>query len=446
MIITNRTYPTKKPTRNRFSASKSKYTFILGALILVTLFSPLQAATIKNTNSTTQSKSLSLADAISRTFDKHPELQTFEYRIKAQQGKIVQANLSPRPEVALTVEDALGSGGFSALDSAQTTLSVSWILDQSLKDKRTAFASQGAKLIESERAIKQLETATQTARYFLSALSHQERQKIANRAITLAKSTVNEIKKRVKVGKTPLAELYLAEAELAKRKLLLVDLKHQLKSSLRQLAAQWGSTTPQFDSVLGSLLIPPEVISFDGLKSQLKHNPHLARYLSIERVKLAELNLAQEERNPQWKFTTGVRRYERTDDYGITAGISIPFGGSNRNQGRIAEVRAKISQNQSEANALRIRIETSLYIVYQQLEHSLHLGELLADDIIPKLELALIETHKAYELGKYSYLEWLAVQNDLLDAQSALLNARLSAQLNKVELERLTGAQITSPF
>jgi len=52
--------------------------------------------------------------------------------------------------------------------------------------------------------------------------------------------------------------------------------------------------------------------------------------------------------------------------------------------------------------------------------------------------------YKAYEVGRYSYLEWLSVQNELLDSQSALLNASLSAHQNKIEIERLTGAHLNT--
>jgi len=429
-----------KPITSRFFEGAFYGYLILGTILFGMAYSPSHAIAAEDTTS------LTLSEAIRRTLDSHPELRAFHYKIKAQQGRVIQSDLSLKPEVELRIEDALGSGDFSGIDSAQTTLSVSWVLDNNIKEKRTALAAREMNLIESERSIKQLDTATETAHYFLKALSHQESAVIAYKAIVLAETTVQEIKLRIKVGKTPIAELYRAEAELAKRKLVLVDLKHELESSLRALAAQWGSTSPTFNSVSGSLMSQPSVISFQALKSQLKNNPKLSKFLSIERIKQAELTLAQEERNPMWKFSTGVKRYERTDDFGIVAGISIPFGGSNRNQGRIAEVQAKISQNQSEADALRVRIETSLYIVYQQLEHSLHLGEMLKQEIIPRLEKALIETRKAYELGKYGYSEWVVVQNDLLDAQSALLAANLAAHVNKIELERLTGTQITSPF
>jgi cobalt-zinc-cadmium efflux system outer membrane protein len=321
-------------------------------------------------------------------------------------------------------------------------LSISWVLDGSIREKRTAVAFHDNSLIESEQAIKRLDSATQTAHYFIQALSYQERLVIAKLAITLASTTVKEIKNKVTVGKTPEAELYRSEAELAKRELVLLDIKHEIKSLHRQLAAQWGSTNPHFSSVSGSLTQLPSVIDFNTLKLQLKQNPDLSKYLSQQRVTEATLQLAKEQRNIKWSFTSGVRHYAQDDDVSIIAGFSIPLGITNRNQGRIAEVQANLARNQSEAEALRIRIETSLFVFYEQLKHGIHLSELLKEEVIPRLEKALKATHKAYELGRYSYIEWLSVQSELLDAQSALLNASLLAHQNKIEIERLTGAHL----
>ncbi|WP_257173103.1 hypothetical protein [Colwellia sp. M166] len=47
--------------------------------------------------------------------------------------------------------------------------------------------------------------------------------------------------------------------------------------------------------------------------------------------------------NHYGNFSAGLRRYETTDDFGLVAGISIPFGETNQNQGKIKALTA--SQN-----------------------------------------------------------------------------------------------------
>ena len=305
------------------------------------------------------------------------------------------------------------------------------------------MANQG--LIDSDKSIKQLDVATQTARYFLQTLAHQESALLADKAIYLADAMVKETKKRTNSGKASLAELYRAEAELAQRQLIREDSKHEIDAAIRLLAAQWGETAPMFTEVAGQLTLAEKIISFEELKQQLNNNLGLHRFLSLQRIKEAELKLAEEQKDPMWRIQTGLRHDQSTGDYSLIAGLSVPFGGSNQNQGRIAEVSAQLEQQHVETTALRIRLETALFVYYKKLEHSQHVAEILSKNVIPRLEKALSESRKAYESGKYSYLELKVLQTELLDAQLNLLENSLASQLNKIEIERLTGVQITTP-
>tara|TARA_R110002111_G_scaffold146407_4_gene213106 strand:+ start:6676 stop:7968 length:1293 start_codon:yes stop_codon:yes gene_type:complete len=408
--------------------------------LAILLLNPLAANAAANKNA-----ALSLAEAINKTFQHNPDLASFQFQNKAQQGRLVQAGLSAKPEVTLMLEDALGDGDLKGFDSAQTTLSVNWVLEQALRQKRTQVAMANQGLIDSDKSIKQLDVATQTARYFLQTLAHQESALLADKAIYLADAMVKETKKRTNSGKASLAELYRAEAELAQRQLIREDSKHEIDAAIRLLAAQWGETAPMFTEVAGQLTLAEKIISFEELKQQLNNNLGLHRFLSLQRIKEAELKLAEEQKDPMWRIQTGLRHDQSTGDYSLIAGLSVPFGGSNQNQGRIAEVSAQLEQQHVETTALRIRLETALFVYYKKLEHSQHVAEILSKNVIPRLEKALSESRKAYESGKYSYLELKVLQTELLDAQLNLLENSLASQLNKIEIERLTGVQITTP-
>ena len=365
----------KKPIVDRF--------FERAYLVVCVFFTLLGLSTSANASE------LSLQEAITKTLEQHPELTIFNYEIQAQKGRATQAELSPKPELQFTLEDAFGSGVHSGVDSAQATLSVSWILENNLKQERINVASKGFTLIDSKKTIKQFDVATQTTRFYLQALYLQEAMKIAQRSIKLAEQTVNELNKRISLGRSPTAELYRAQAELSNRKMDLVDLKHEHLSALHQLAAQWGSSQPDFMSVSGDLKNITSLNSFENLKQRLRNNPEFVRYHAKEKVQQAELKLAQEQQSPRWQFSTGLRRYERTDDYGVVASFSIPFGGSNNNQGNIAQANAAILMNQAEMDAFEIQLESQLFVEFQNYQHSIHLRELLAQNIIPKLEKAL---------------------------------------------------------
>jgi cobalt-zinc-cadmium efflux system outer membrane protein len=134
-----------------------------------------------------------------------------------------------------------------------------------------------------------------------------------------------------------------------------------------------------------------------------------------------------------------LRRYEASDDVALVGGITIPLTVRNRNEGRIAAARANLARIDAERTAAEVRIETALFVLHQEFNHYLHTARRLQADIVPRLEQALIDTRRAYELGRYSYLDWRAVQSELLEAHEALLEASIDAHGIAIEIERLTG-------
>ena len=116
---------------------------------------------------------------------------------------------------------------------------------------------------------------------------------------------------------------------------------------------------------------------------------------------------------------------------------------ANRNQGLIAALTAEQNQQQSEFNALQKHVETQLFVLYQELKHAQHIKEALQEKIIPSLNKALNEATRVYSQGKYSYMELTSVQRDLLKAKAKLIDANLMMHLKMIELEKLTGMQLT---
>ncbi|HBX36145.1 MAG TPA: TolC family protein [Pseudohongiella sp.] len=385
---------------------------------------------------------ITLEQAIINTITQNPELQAFGYELRAQDGVILQAGLSPKLELTVTVEDVLGTGVAQGLSGAQTTASISWVLEGQLRQRRIDAARTGSLVLASEAEVMRLDAAAQTARYYTQALAHQARLQLAAQSITLAEDTVTTISQRVAAGTSPRSDLARAQAELSMRELMQEDLNHELVGFYHRIAAQWGALEPDFSHVGGDLTNLPAVEPYPSLEARIEQNPDLTRFLSEQRLHESTLLLEQARRNSLWQFNAGVRRMERSSDVGFVAGVTIPLNRGNQNQGRIEEARVRLAQSSARQEAERIRVMTSLFLFHQELEHSLHIVESLRSDVIPEYELALSEVRRAYELGSSSYMEWLQVQNDLLAAREQLLEASVLAHQNMIEIERLTGVRI----
>ena len=261
-------------------------------------------------------------------------------------------------------------------------------------------------------------------------------------AATQAEEVVEAIAKRVNAGKSSSVEVQLAKAELIRRELAVEDVEHELKASQYQLASLWGKTAQNYH-LNGNLLSVPAVPSVENQLALLKQNPRLQQFVSAQRIAQSQMELARIEAKPQWQFTAGLRRYEATDDFGLVAGISIPWGDSNRNAGMIAALQAEQDVLASEQSALMQSLDAQLYVLLLEMAHSQHVIHTVQTDIVPTLEIALSEAGNAFERGQLSYNQYSGVRRELLSAQTQLLEAFESLHLQHIEIQRLTGTSLS---
>lgn len=384
---------------------------------------------------------LTLDNALTKSLSSNPDLVASGFELDAARGRVQQAHLAPNPQLTVALEDALGSDAFTGFKSAEATISLAWVIERRVRERRVNVSLDRETLIATDADLLRLDVAAETARRFLDVLAVQAQISTADEAVRLAEDTIVAVTRRVEAGRTPSADLARAEARLAAARLVREDLDHELSAGRHRLAAQWGQIAPEFVTVQGRLLTLPETVSFDALRESMLDSTDLTRYLSAERLAESELSLAQAQSKPVWRASLGVRRFEATNDQALLGSISIPLAIRNRNQGRIAETRAQVAKTRAEGAAARVRLETKLYVFYESLQHSLHRASVLRDQIIPRIESALSETHDAYELGRYSYMEWGAVQTELIDARRELIAASIDSHRHVIEIERLTGTR-----
>lgn len=317
-------------------------------------------------------ESLTLEDAITETITRNPDLQAFGYELRVQDGRILQAGLAPKPELNVAIEDVLGTGVARGLSGSQTTVSIAWVLEGDLRQRRIDAARMGSLTLAAEAQVMRLDAAAQTARLYTHALADQLRRELADSAVQLATENIAAIRQRVDAGTAMTSELAQAEAELAKRELYREDFEHELVADYHRIAAQWGDLSPQFERVEGDPLRLPVIEPYEALLVRIEQNPDLSRFLSETRLQESVLQLEQAQRNSLWRFNAGLRRIQSSSDTGFVAGVTIPLNRGNQNQGRIDEARARIEQTAALAEATRIRIQTSLLVIYLELQHNIH--------------------------------------------------------------------------
>lgn len=409
-----------------------------GLIACALVFTPIPGGAIEALPGS--SAPLTLQDAVARTLQSSPDLKAFGYELIAQDGRIRQAGVSPNPELVVDVEDAFGTDSRSGVSAVQTTISLRQVLERGALLPRVAVASEGRKLLDAELAEKHLDAASEAARRFIRVLSDQARLQLTREATALAEKTVEAARSRVRAAKVPEAELGRAEAALARTRLDHEDVEHELLTSRRQLAALWGDTEAEFGAAQGQLSQLPALAPYESLSARIRSNPSLLKFSSEARLREAEVKLAEQRRKPAWTVTTGLRRFEVGDDFAAVVGLSIPLPFRDRSEGSIATAQAQLEQVDASRSATEVRVLTQLFELFQELQHARHAADTLDIEVLPRVKAALTQTEYAYERGRYSYLELVAAQRELLEVKRARIQAAVDAYGYATELDRLTGA------
>lgn len=415
--------PTKKPIESRF----------FRVLSCIGLFSVTLSAHAKNT--------ISLNEAIGLSLKKHPELRSYIYKKESALALVEQASVGTPMIVNALAEDAFGTGSYSGVKGLQTTLSISWLLEKDHIDSRVKLANTKVSSASIEQQVKAIDVASETARIYIKLLSQIMKLDLAKLAQRQSQQALEQIKRKVKAGSSFVVDELRAKAALSLVELEVEDLAHEIEASKSQLAAQWEGNT-RF-AVNGNLANIPSLKDLNTALEGLKANPQLKRFLIEQDVMQSEIDLAIVEQKPSWSISTGIRRNEAVDDFAFTAGISIPLGGNNRNRGQISSLQAKQNQSKAKSDALYQRISTQALLLTHKLKHNRHVIDALANKSIPYLEEASKKAEEAYRLGSYRYTDWHVVQQELVKAQSDLIDAYTNIQLFNIELERLTGTSVS---
>ena len=387
---------------------------------------------------------LTLREALSRTLQSNPDLAAYQYVLKAQDGRITQAGFTPNPTLTSTLENVLGTGENKGLSAAELTIGLSQLIELGgLRDKRVAVAQIERESLDVQGHIGRLDVLAETARRFVSLASQQEEHRLTHLAVELAEKTAAAVERRVAAAKSPIAERDRAAVSLERAKSADAHAEHELLAARYDLAASWGAARPDFGQASADLYALPANSDYETLLAQLEATPDLTRYLSEARLRDSEITLALASRKPGIEVGAGVRRLQATQDQALVFSASIPLPYFNQNQGLIAEAEARKQGAVAEQKAALVKARTQLFRNYRELLDRQRELTALKERALPRMESALQNTEYAYERGRYSYLELVDAQRELLAVRASLIDAASQYHLTLIEIERLTGNRLS---
>ena len=380
---------------------------------------------------------LSLEQAVAAAGGAAPAAEASAAAITAAQAAHTVAGLRPNPVAQGQIENVVGTGPYSGLNSAETTVGVAIPIELGGKrGARLAVARAQLSRAELQGAVVAADIRLQVTQLYIATVAAERRLATARDQGRIAADVLRAASVRGQAGRaSPLEEQRAQVARLTAD--AAVERFARLAEAARaNLARRIGM--PTLGALDAAMLerLPP----VDGMASEAP-TTMLALAAADADLAVADggVRLARANRVPDLNIGPALRRLEATRDMAAVFNVSIPIPLFNNGGAAVAQARAERLQADAQRRMTALDLEQAVTDARAELAN--------ADTTAQTTSPALAAAQEAARIARIGYREGKFGQIDLLDAERTLADTRLAAidALADYHTARARLARLTAP-
>ncbi len=382
---------------------------------------------------------ITLADALTRAASTSPALAAAEADVAAAEGRAQQAGFRPNPELGLEVENFAGTGSFSGVRDAETTLSVGQRFE--LGGKRPARQRAAQAEVEAARlrlSVARADLLKDVRDAYAEAFADGRRVELAREQFLRAENLQTIATELVDAGREPPLRALRARTAALEAVARVRAAEAEYAEAQRALAALWGGAddlpepvAPTDEAVPAATVDPAEALDVRLAEAEVA---------SSVAVVARERTLSR----PDVTVSVGARQFQGSDDTALVVGASLPIGIFDRNQGNIAAANAERTGAEARRNAAlagAIRRTRDAQAALRTAEARLAFLETRAE---PEAIEAVRIAREGFSAGRFTLLDVLDAEEALNTVQSELITAQLDRAQAIAALTRATDTEGSS--
>ncbi|QTC92111.1 TolC family protein [Brevundimonas goettingensis] len=376
---------------------------------------------------------VTLAEALSRAAASSPTLAAAEADVAAAVGRAQQAGFRPNPELGLEIENFAGTGGFSGVDDAESTLSVGQRFE--LGGKRPARERAAQAEVDAARlrlAVARADLEQQVRDAYAEAYADSRRVELARDQFMRADNLQTIATELVDAGREPPLRALRARTAALEAVGRVRAAEAEYAEAQRALAALWGG---------GEELPEPTAAETPAAPSSVI-DPASALDVRLAEAEVAtSVAVVERERTlsrPDVTVSVGARQFRGTDDTALVFGASMPIGLFDRNQGNIVAANAERTGAEARRNAAlagAIRRTRDAQAALRTAEAQLAFLETQAE---PEAIEAVRIAREGFSAGRFTLLDVLDAEEALNTVQADMITAELERAQAVAALTRAT--------
>ena len=385
----------------------------------------------------TQTKVLTLQDALMRVFAANPRIEASELEIRAAAARASQAGLRPNPEFEAEFQNLPALSSSDPFRSTEVDFLISQRWETGGKrDLRVEAAAKEKNVAGRALELLRMDLTTGARNAFADVLADQERLANSRELTRLARKSHSIVVDRVAAGKVSPVEEIRSLASLADMELEEEKQEREVIASKDRLAALWGGTSLDFERAKAPFEIPALPADIESCK---ENHPDLKLAEATVELQRSALALEKAQRKPDLTFTAGYRRSNSEGFNAWVAGVSLPLPFFDKRQGAIAEAHIRLQKASAEKKDVERNLRSALAEARHIYDIALLESESLAETVLPAAAEAQDSIEEGYRLGKFDYVNVVDAQRTYARLQRRYIEAVVSGLKAAIEMDRLGG-------
>lgn len=378
---------------------------------------------------------MTLPESLSRAAKADPSRPALAARLDAAEAAVRQAAVRPNPVVGVEVEDVAGSGSYSLIDRAQATVYYQQSHERGGKRAaRSALARSDISLTRLRDDVRVLDLLHEVELAWIDAVAAEAEARLAADRLAIAQRAQAEVNRRVKAARDPLFAGARADAQVAEAGITLSQAQAKAANARRAVAAFWGGGEIEIDAAALEDLSPADQVAGPASATDLALI-EAQRGVAAARVRVERSKAVQD---PTWR--AGLRYLNDGGDVAAIVGGSIPLGRYDTNRGAIDQARAAQTAADLELIGAKTVFERKIAAVQASLAQKAGEARRIEAEVVPANARAVDLVRDGFNRGGFSYLDVIEAQKALIDARARRLAVLKSFQIDRAQLDRLTGA------
>ena len=375
---------------------------------------------------------ISLDQAVDKAIEAAPILKANEAAIAAADAGKRQADVRPNPVVSAEAENFIGTGPVDIFRQAEVTFTYSQQIERGGKRAaRIALGESEVELAKARARAARLDIAANVQRAYIDAQIAATVVRIASERLGIERELQREALRRVRGYKDPLFVETRSAARVAEAELGLREAEFRLRNAQNALAAYWGGEGQTVE-------VAPDLNQQGLATTGLADADTAVAEAAIDRSRSAVV-VEQTRATQDYTITGGLRYLRDTDDVAAVAGISIPIGRFDKNQGNIERAQAERRQTEFLAEADRLARLRRLASLRADSDAALTRANGIITDVYPKTVRTLEQVREGYNRGGFRFSDIEDASNAIIAAQENWLDAMNRYRDLQPEIDRLTG-------